>query len=269
MTTVQGESCVALNSDDLAHLGDIPIRKTSIRDAFFEVVTATSTGKGQSFRLVNAYSIVCASQDIAYGSLLRNRGVNLPDGRPIVQALRLSAGGSTGLRQVRGPSFFAHCLDAGRDEALRHYFLGSDRSTLSALVREARRRFAGIEIAGFYSPPFRPLTEEERRAQDANILTSGANIVWVGLGTPKQDFEAQRICDELGIVAIGIGAAFDFLAGTKREAPRAMQRLGLEWLFRLATEPRRLWRRYLMGNVHFLNLVLREMIARRENSRRS
>jgi len=94
-------------------------------------------------------------------------------------------------------------------------------------------------------------------------MTSGAQVVWVGLGTPKQDFEAQRICDSLQVTAAAVGAAFDFVAGTKPEAPDWMRRLSLEWAFRLMSEPRRLWRRYLFGNSRFIMLVAREALARR------
>ena len=108
------------------------------------------------------------------------------------------------------------------------------------------------------SPPFRPLTAAEVAAQDQRIRQSGAELVWVGLGTPKQDHEVARLAAELPVVALAVGAAFDFLAGTKPQAPLWMQRSGTEWAFRLASEPKRLTRRYLWGNPRFLQAALRD-----------
>ncbi len=119
-------------------------------------------------------------------------------------------------------------------------------------------QFPGLKVVGSASPPFRPMTPAERFSQDEDIRTSGAAFVWVGLGTPKQDFEAARICHQLGVTTVAVGAAFDFLARTKREAHPLLRQLGLEWAHRLATEPRRLWRRYLFGNIRFMRLALNE-----------
>jgi N-acetylglucosaminyldiphosphoundecaprenol N-acetyl-beta-D-mannosaminyltransferase len=107
-------------------------------------------------------------------------------------------------------------------------------------------------LAGAESPPFRDLTDDEKREQDERIRASGADIVWVGLGTPKQDFEVERLVETMPVLAAAVGAAFDFTAGTVKPAPEWMQRNGLEWAHRFASEPRRLWRRYLIGNVEFV-----------------
>lgn len=112
-------------------------------------------------------------------------------------------------------------------------------------------------LAGAESPPFRDLTDDERREQDDRIQASRADIVWVGLGTPKQDFEAERLAEALPLLAAAVGAAFDFTAGTVKPAPAWMQRSGLEWAHRLASEPRQLWRRYLIGNARFVSIALR------------
>lgn len=128
---------------------------------------------------------------------------------------------------------------------------------LVKLQQNLEARFPGVEIVGTYSPPFRSLSEAELDAQDELILRSGADIVWVGLGTPKQDHEVRRLADSLHVTACAVGAAFDFTAGTKREAPKWMTRVGLEWTFRLISEPRRLWKRYLIGNFVFLAAIIR------------
>lgn len=129
---------------------------------------------------------------------------------------------------------------------------------LDALHRELRQRCPGTRIVGTSSPPFRPLSPQELRQQVEDIRSVAADIVWVGLGTPKQDRWAADLCAALPVVAVAVGAAFDFIAGAKRQAPPWMQRNGMEWLFRLGCEPRRLWRRYLFGNARFVRGVVRQ-----------
>jgi N-acetylglucosaminyldiphosphoundecaprenol N-acetyl-beta-D-mannosaminyltransferase len=148
-------------------------------------------------------------------------------------------------------------MDHGRVAGLKHYLLGSTNDRLEAMEAVLVAAHPGVVIAGMASPPFRELTEEERIVQARNIRASGADIVWVGLGTPKQDIEAERLAIELGIPAVAVGAAFDFTAGAVREAPRWCRAIGLEWAYRLWREPRRLWRRYLIGNPQFVVSVVR------------
>ena len=247
-----------------ATLNGITVERTSLEDAVAVFVQGVASGApAQAHRLVNSYTFALADTEPAYKSLLVQSGVNLPDGKPLVTALnRLDRRGQP-FGQVRGPSFFVKCLDEGRAHGVRHLFLGGSAELLESLKVAVDRRLPGTQIVGMISPPFRPLTDAERAEQDASIKASGAQVVWVGLGTPKQDFEAQRICDESGITTAAVGAAFDFVAGTKPEAPDWMRRLSLEWVFRLVSEPRRLWRRYLFGNTRFLMLVLREARGRR------
>ena len=245
-------------------LNGISVERTLLDRAVASFVQGVvSDAPAQAHRLVNSYTFALADTDPAYQSLLSHSGVNLPDGKPLVTALnRLDRSGRP-FGQVRGPSFFVKCLDEGRAQGVRHFFLGGSPELLDALKIAVDGRFPGAQIVGMNSPPFRPLTAAERADQDAEIEASDAHVVWVGLGTPKQDFEAQRICDSLGITTAAVGAAFDFVAGTKPEAPDWMRRLSLEWVFRLMSEPRRLWRRYLFGNARFLMLVVRERRGRR------
>jgi N-acetylglucosaminyldiphosphoundecaprenol N-acetyl-beta-D-mannosaminyltransferase len=239
-------------------LNGISVERTSLDEAVSVFVQTAVAGVVQTHRLVNSYTFALADTDPTYQALLARSGVNLPDGKPLVAALNCLDRGGHPFGQVRGPSFFVKCLDEGRAQGVRHFFLGGSPELLESLQRAVGQRFPGIQIVGMISPPFRPLTDTERAEQDAEIKASGAQVVWVGLGTPKQDFEAQRIRDEVGVTTAGVGAAFDFVAGTKPEAPEWMRRLSLEWVFRLMSEPRRLWRRYLFGNTRFLVLVLRE-----------
>jgi N-acetylglucosaminyldiphosphoundecaprenol N-acetyl-beta-D-mannosaminyltransferase len=237
-------------------LAGIPIQIATPAEARDRAIAlakgALTTGIG--VHLINAYSLSLTDSDASYRSLLEHAGLNFPDGKPLAWVTRLSR---APLQQVRGPGFFNDVLDAGRSAGVRHYLLGGSVELLDKLTAEIEARYPGVTIAGTYSPPFRALTDAEIDSQDAAIRSSAADIVWVGLGTPKQDYEVERIASKLPVVACAVGAAFDFVAGTKREAPRWMTRAGLEWVFRFASEPRRLWRRYLIGNVVFLRAVMR------------
>lgn len=219
-----------------------------------EAASDKSREAGLAIHLVNAYTISLAHKDADYANVLAHSAANLPDGRPLSWISKLKR---TPVSQVRGPSLFAEVMDRGRQENLRHFLLGATDETLQKLRAELRLRYPGINIVGQFSPPFRPPTALEIAAQDDMIRESHAQIVWVGLGTPKQDFEVHRLAKALPVTAIAVGAAFDFVAGSKKEAPSWMTTFGIEWLYRLATEPRRLWRRYLIGNFEFLWAMLR------------
>lgn len=248
----------------------IPLFAGSADEAVAELVQLATgdSSPPMPVRLVNAYSISIAQHDPAYRQLLADRGLNLCDGRPLAWVLR-HIGDKRCAEQVRGPSLFLDVMDKGVEHGVSHYFLGGSEASLVELVTRVRERVPGIDIAGYEAPPFRSLRDDERAAQDEAIRSSGANLIWVGLGTPKQDWECRRLVDSLGVSSVGVGAAFDFVAGEKREAPQVMRRLGLEWLFRLAMEPRRLWRRYTFGNARFLGVAARVVWGEDANRRRS
>jgi N-acetylglucosaminyldiphosphoundecaprenol N-acetyl-beta-D-mannosaminyltransferase len=205
--------------------------------------------------LANAYTVALADRDPGYRRMLRaDDALCFADGRPLgwVSDLRRL---QPPLRQVRGTDLFLAVVDRGRASGLTHYLLGGRPETTAGLKRELERRFPGALIVGSDSPPFRELTADEEREQLERIVRSGAEVVWVGLGAPRQDHDGARITRELSVETVAVGAAFGFIAGTAAEAPTWMRRAGLEWLFRLTREPRRLWRRYLFGNARFIKAV--------------
>ncbi len=217
---------------------------------------------GVDVHLCNAYTLALADADPRLHALLRSASWNFPDGKSVVWANRLTHPRSRlPTERVYGPDLFRDVFLLGRPAGLRHYLLGSTPDVLAALQERLHRNYPGALLVGAESPPFRPLTEPERRAQRDRIRACGAQLVWVGLGTPKQDWEAARLARELPVVAVAVGAAFDFVAGTKRQAPLWMQRHGLEWCYRLVQEPRRLWRRYLFGNARFGYAVVSRAVA--------
>lgn len=242
-----------------AQVAGVPVAVTTMSDAI-EWLQDWSTRRlgGVGVRLVNAFTIVSAHDDPRYLRLVRSAGVSLPDGTPVMLALRL-LGGHPRAGRVRGPSFFVGSLQRAAGTGVREFFLGTTDETLEQLEGAVRQNWPNATIAGRWAPPFTPAVDDELVALcRARIEESRPDRVWVALGTPKQDYLAERLSAALGVPCIAVGAAFDFLAGTKREAPKLLQRLGAEWVFRFASEPRRLWRRYVFGNIAFLRLLLRE-----------
>ena len=222
------------------------------------IVDARRAGEPLAVHLVNAGTLSLARHDDALAALLERADLNLPDGMPLVWIARKRLGLAHMVDRCYGPDLMLATLDAGRAHGLKHYFYGSSPEVVERLAANLRARFPGLEIAGVESPPFRPLTDEESAALVERVRGSGADVVWVGLGTPKQDVFVDAYRDRLGAALVAVGAAFDFHAGTKKQAPAWVQRIGMEWAFRLLAEPGRLWKRYLVGNSQFVWGVLRD-----------
>ena len=187
-------------------------------------------------------------------------GMATSDGMPLVWLCRLA--GHAGAERVYGPDLMLEVCSASSRRGWRHYFYGATDEVLEKLGAALATRFPGLLIVGSCAPPFLPPSEAEDRAVVDHINAARPDIVWVGLGAPKQDrWMAAHLGRVSAPVMIGVGAAFDFLAGVKPQAPRRLRRLGLEWLFRLATEPRRLGRRDLVCNTLFLWLLLKQLLG--------
>ncbi|MEV0090194.1 WecB/TagA/CpsF family glycosyltransferase [Streptomyces sp. NPDC050738] len=231
----------------------IPVTATTPALAAAELVDLAVRGEAADVHLCNAYTLALADSDRALHRLLRASTLNLPDGQGVVWANRIAHRGSSLPRmRVYGPDLLLDVFREGCPAGVRHYLLGSTPEVLDRLAAALRARFPTARIVGVESPPFRELTAVERYSQLERIRDSGAQIVWLGLGTPKQDHEAARLAAAHPAVYVAIGAAFDFISGNKTQAPLWMQHHGLEWLFRLCSEPRRLWRRVLWGHPRFI-----------------
>lgn len=213
-------------------------------------------GSGRSIHLCNAYTLALAQREPEFAAVLERGDLNLIDGTPLAWVAR-SAGFGYMNGPVRGADLFLATATAGRAWGLRHYLYGSTPAVVSALAERLAVHAPGVEIVGAESPPFRSLSDREEAELVDRIGRARTDVVWVGLGTPLQDLFVDRLRDRLDASLIAVGAAFDFLAGAKRQAPRWLQGSGLEWAFRLATEPHRLWRRYMIGNLLFLTGVIR------------
>jgi N-acetylglucosaminyldiphosphoundecaprenol N-acetyl-beta-D-mannosaminyltransferase len=219
--------------------------------------------EGHTIAVTGMHGVMEAKHEEEFGRILEGATLVVPDGYPLVVLGRRSEFALA--RRVYGPELMeAFCKETAR-KGYRHYFYGGAEGVAEDLAGRFAGRFAGMEIAGAYCPPYRTLTEEEEREVREKIKASRADVVWVGLGTPKQERWMARQREALGVpVLVGVGAAFDFHTGRVAQAPRWMRENGLEWLFRLASEPRRLWRRYLIEGSEFAWLVLLEQLGLRK-----
>ena len=239
-------------------VGGLPFVATSISDATTWLLeTAARDHLPVNVRLANAYNVALADSDPSYHDLMRDRGINFPDGTPVVWAMRMRSR-KAGVRpgRVRGPSLFVDALERSASLGTQHFLLGSTPDTLAKLQTEIASRYPGVTIAGSYSPPFAAIDDDYIADCATRVREVDADVVWMGLGTPKQDVLGTALADAVGRTTVNVGAAFDYVAGTVREAPPWIQRSGFEWLYRLLAEPRRLWKRYLIGNIRFLIAVV-------------
>jgi N-acetylglucosaminyldiphosphoundecaprenol N-acetyl-beta-D-mannosaminyltransferase len=207
----------------------------------------------------NVSTVVACQDNPELRSAVGRAEVISPDGMPVVWVARLQ--GDRTIQRVAGPTFMPSAMEHGMALGWRHYFYGGSPETLARLVASFRERYPAAEIVGSHAPPFRDLTPHEVEQDIDRINAAKPDLVWVGLGMPKQEIWMARHQDRLTApVLLGVGAAFDFNAGTIKRAPVWMQRYGLEWTHRLLQEPRRLWRRYFLGNSRFFILVGRDIV---------
>ena len=210
-----------------------------------------------------AYNLVLAHDDAHYRDVLNRADLVTPDGVPLVWTLR--AMGAPHPTRVYGPDLTLKLCEMAAGAQIPVGFFGATDDVLDRLTMNLAGRFPGLQVAYRYAPPFRPLTLEEEAEVDESIKESGAAIVFVGLGAPKQDRWIALHLGSVPSVMVAVGAAFDFIAGTKPQAPPFLRRIGLEWLFRLLSEPRRLWKRYLVGNPRFAWYVALQLLRERSD----
>jgi N-acetylglucosaminyldiphosphoundecaprenol N-acetyl-beta-D-mannosaminyltransferase len=208
--------------------------------------------------ICNVHSVVTATQDVVFGDVISRADMATPDGAPVAWMLRKL--GFADQQRINGPDLmWKYCEQAAsRGEPI--YLYGGMTETLDILQSRLQEAFPSLIIAGAYSPPFRPLTRQEDDAVVETINASGAGTVWVSLGCPKQEKWMAEHRGRISAVMIGVGAAFDYHAGTIRRAPKWMQDCGLEWLYRLSSEPGRLWKRYLVTNTLFVLHATKQLV---------
>lgn len=239
---------------------------TITRESFVGALsTFLSCGHSHVVHFCAAHPTVEARNDTSYREILNKGALNVADGMPVAWAARMF-GSET--ERLAGTEAMNLASAWGLDRGLRHYLYGGTPETLQLLQRRLEETYPGILIVGVESPPFRPMTDEEVAESARRMQDAGAQSVWVGLGAPKQDLMAYRLRTlHAAPVILCVGAAFDFVAGTIKRAPPWMQRSGLEWVHRLASEPRRLWKRYLVTNPRFVVGVARDGLRGKRGGR--
>jgi N-acetylglucosaminyldiphosphoundecaprenol N-acetyl-beta-D-mannosaminyltransferase len=201
--------------------------------------------------VTGVHGVMEAQQDPGFRGILNRSWLNTPDGMPMVWVGKLN--GHREMSRVYGPDLMLEVCELARDRGFTHFLYGGAKGVAEELKEKLAAKFPGIKIVGTYTPPFRALNAVEETELIARVNGLRPDIIWVGLSTPKQEkFMAQYQAKLDATLMFGVGAAFDFHAGRVRQAPRWMQRSGLEWCFRLCCEPRRLWRRYFRNNPRFV-----------------
>jgi N-acetylglucosaminyldiphosphoundecaprenol N-acetyl-beta-D-mannosaminyltransferase len=227
------------------------------------LLEAAKAGQKGYVCVSNVHTTMTGVFEPGYQSITNSAFLAVPDGVPLVWAMRSL--GATKQDRVRGPSLMRDLFDLGRLHGIKHYLYGGSPEAIAKLKETLLRAYPGALIVGAESPPFRPLeaiTEREWQESAERINRSGAHFVWVGLGAPKQEKWMWQQRGRVNGIMFGIGAAFDLIPGIVPEAPAPLQKLGMEWAYRLFREPRRLWKRYLFNNPAFLVLWAGQVVAR-------
>lgn len=235
---------------------------------FIQHVISTSLNKfSRCISASGAHGLVFTKENTFFKEILKDFYLNIPDGMPLVWIGKLK--GAKKIKRCYGPDIFKNLIKKSAGKDIRHFLCGGKPGVAEKLQNICENQFGNIQICGTYSPPFKDLTEEEIQVIAKFINSKQTDILWIGLGTPKQEIFAYRISKHLqcGYI-ITVGAAFDFHTGTIKQAPKIIQQSGLEWFFRLTIEPKRLWKRYLNIVPKFLTYSLLDLITSKWNHRK-
>ena len=235
------------------------VSATDYDEVVDKTIAAAKAGQSALIDFMPVHGLIPAVQDPAHLNRLNQFDIVAPDGQPVRWAMNYFYRASLRDR-VYGPELTWRLCEAAAKNGVSIYLFGSTNQVLEKLQKRLMGAFPALKIAGAESPPFRPLTPQEDKAAVERINASGAGLLFLGTGSPRQEVFAFEHRASIRPVQLCVGAAFDFHAGTKKIAPSWMQRRGLEWLFRLTQEPRRLWKRYLVMNTTYVLLVLREIV---------
>ncbi|MDE7205499.1 MAG: WecB/TagA/CpsF family glycosyltransferase [Lachnospiraceae bacterium] len=236
------------------------INVTSMPDTLAYIEQHINALRGSYICVSNVHTTVMSYENEHYRMVQNSAAMALPDGAPLSKYSRML--GFRNAERVTGPDLMVELFRISGKKGYRHFFYGSTQQTLDDMRTALQRNFPDMVIAGMYAPPFRPLTEKEDQEVTAQINDARPDFVWVGLGAPKQEYWMYDHQGKLNAVSVGVGAGFDYMAGNIRRAPRIMQVLCLEWLYRLMQDPKRLWKRYVVTNTKFVRYILRERFVK-------
>ena len=243
----------------------VGISAISMESALAETEAFLRRGDTGYVCVTGVHGIIEAQSDDAFRRTLNGSFMSTPDGMPTVWLGHLH--GFKTMTRVYGPDYMANLCERSVHTGFRHFLYGGREGIAEQLRDELVRRYPGLQIVGTYTPPFRPLNAEEEEALRLQLLEAKADVLWCGLSTPKQERFMAMYVGRLPVkLMVGVGAAFDLLSGNLSEAPDWMKRSGLQWLYRLIKEPRRLWRRYLLNNPRFSWLSFLQLTGLRRYS---
>ncbi|WP_242845846.1 WecB/TagA/CpsF family glycosyltransferase [Butyrivibrio sp. AE2005] len=227
-------------------------------EAVFHVLKHLKELSGKYICFSNVHTSVMGRENPEYRDVLNSSAFTFADGNPIAKLQQKE--GYIGAERVAGPDFMEHMFRNTTDGKVAHFFYGASEETIEKLRKNLLDKYPGINIVGMYSPPFRPLSEEEDAADVEMINSSGADIVWIGLGAPKQEKWMLAHKDRINGVMMGVGAGFDFHGGTIKRAPEWIRKIGLEWFYRLFQDPERLFKRYYVTNTKFICYLIKDYL---------
>jgi N-acetylglucosaminyldiphosphoundecaprenol N-acetyl-beta-D-mannosaminyltransferase len=264
--SITPDDVVDVPAPDTVDVLGVPLALTDYEQALDWIERAVAEDNRRYVCVCNVHTVMASAEDPELRQALSSSAVNVPDGQPLVWAM--NALGHSIDDRVYGPELMARACGRSAANGTRFYLYGGrNQGALVQLALNLRQRYPGVKIVGGYSPPHRPLTEHERASVAQEINSSQADVVWVGIGVPKQEKWMAQMRPLLEApVLIGVGAAFDFHAGLVPQAPVWIQESGLEWAYRLVHEPRRLWRRYSRYNPRFVGAFARQLLRHRRSS---
>jgi N-acetylglucosaminyldiphosphoundecaprenol N-acetyl-beta-D-mannosaminyltransferase len=251
------------HSDMYNYILGTRVDPTSYDLAVVQILDWARASGSHSICVANVHVVMEGYDHSDFSSIVNRAELVVPDGMPLVWALRRK--GFPHQQRVYGPELTIRLITAAAEKGIQVGFLGSSPETLELLKANVCQQVPGVKIAYAISPPFRQVSQEEDELIVKQINDSGTKILFVGLGCPKQEKWMAAHIGRVQAVMVGVGAAFDFIAGAKQQAPKWMQPIGLEWLFRLSQEPGRLWRRYLYHNPRFVFLVMLPLFFKRSH----
>ncbi len=252
-----------IKSNDTSHsrVNILGVYISAIKEEFAieQIDSWITNGAREYVSVCNVHTIMECQNNISVREAVNNAGMATPDGMPLVWLANWESNQT--VERVYGPDLMLAVCERSVQLGYKHYFYGGEEGVPKLLTAELKKRYPGLQIAGEFSPPFRSLTQAEEHSVVNMINETDPDIIWVGLGTPKQDLWMAKHRPRLNApVIISVGAAFDFHTKRVRQAPNWMQRNGLEWLYRLIQEPRRLWYRYLVYNPWFVLKIFQQKI---------
>jgi N-acetylglucosaminyldiphosphoundecaprenol N-acetyl-beta-D-mannosaminyltransferase len=245
---------------DCFKLFGVKVNVVNMKDTVNYIISNLDELKGKYICVSNVHTTMMSYENNHYRNIQNSSVLSLPDGKPLAILGKLK--GFKKIERVVGPELMDEIFKKSEYDGITHYFYGSTEETLAKLRKKLNERYPKLNVVGMYSPPFRPITPEEDKLIVDNINNCNPNVIWVGLGAPKQEIWMHEHLGKITALMIGVGAGFNYHADEIKRAPKLFQSLSLEWLYRLFQDPKRLWKRYFYYNTKFLIIGIKSLIIK-------